>query len=55
MVTITNEHVGGFLMAEGLLSIAFSSSKGIISQLGRITRIGIGYYIYDKTSFSETI
>ncbi|MDD3474307.1 MAG: hypothetical protein PHP08_00205 [Candidatus Dojkabacteria bacterium] len=46
MDTTTEEYVGGFLMIEGAASIIFSGCKSSTSQLGRLLRIGIGYYIY---------
>lgn len=44
----TDEYIGGFLMAEGTLSVVASQCKGPISQVGRLIRIGLGYYIYRK-------
>lgn len=55
VVIITNEHVGGFLIIEGIASLLFSQNKQLIPQAARLVRIGIGAYIYEKVSFSETI
>ncbi len=41
-----NQAIGGFLMVEGGLSMVLSTNKSTIFQIGRLIRIGIGYYIY---------
>lgn len=45
----TNEYIGGFLVIEGGLSIIFSECKSPLFQIGRLLRMGIGYYIYKKS------
>lgn len=44
----TNQYIGGFLIADGGLSLIFSGCKSPMSQIGRLIRIGIGIYIYGK-------
>lgn len=50
-MNITNEHIGGFLMAEGILSILLAPNKEFIPQAARLIRVGIGFYIYKNVSF----
>ena len=47
-MTTTNQYIGGFLIAEGGLSLIFSNCKSPTSQIGRLIRIGLGIYIYSK-------
>ncbi len=47
-MTTTNQYIGAFLMAEGTASIMFSRCNYSLWQLGRLLRIGIGYYIYTQ-------
>ena len=45
-MTELNQYLGGFLVAEGAASIAFSECKYPLWQLGRLARIAIGVYLY---------
>ncbi len=54
-IIITNEHVGGFLILEGLISLLFAPNKCLLPQAARLVRIGIGGYIYDKVQFKQEI
>ncbi len=54
-IIITNEHVGGFLILEGLISLLFAPNKCLLPQSARLVRIGIGAYIYDKVNFKQEI
>lgn len=47
------QYIGGFLMGEAGLSILFSMDKSAVSQLGRLIRVGIGYYIFTSTLTSQ--
>lgn len=48
---ITNSEVGGFLIAEGIISLVFAPNKDFIPQAARLVRVGIGFYIYEKVPF----
>ncbi len=48
---ITNAQVGGFLIAEGLLSFLYAPNKDFLPQASRIVRMGIGFYIHQKVPF----
>lgn len=41
-----NQYLGGFLIAEGAASIAFSKCQYPLWNIGRLLRMGIGYYLY---------
>lgn len=45
-MTTTNQYIGSFLFIEGLASILYSKDQQPISHIGRLIRMGIGYYIY---------
>ncbi len=53
--SITNEHIGGFLVAEGMISLIFAPNKQIIPQAARIVRVLIGAYIYEKVPINQPI
>ncbi len=44
----TNQLIGSFLFIEGLGSILYSQDKRTLSHIGRLIRMGIGYYIYNQ-------
>lgn len=53
MANKTISYLGLFLMADGILSIAWSIQDGCmnnspIGQIVRLIRIGIGFYLYTK-------
>lgn len=42
----TNQYIGGFFIAEAIVSMMFSEDKRAISQIGRAARVAVGYYVY---------
>ena len=48
MPVFVNKAIGGFLVGEAILSILFSADKSNLIQTGRLIRIGIGYYVWNR-------
>lgn len=47
-MTSINNYLGAFLIAEGTTSLIFSKCNHPLFQIGRLARIGIGFYIYTR-------